>query len=76
MQEQMGNINRAMEALKRISEFEDGPKETTQTGTYSEKRTQHPRAVGCETTGNGVTCVTGTPKEEIVEEIIPRVFQC
>ena len=46
MQEQMGNINRAMEALKRISEFEDGPKETTQTGTYSEKRTQHPRAVG------------------------------
>lgn len=25
MQEQMGNINRAMEALKRISEFEDRP---------------------------------------------------
>ena len=25
MQEQMGNVNRAMETLKRISEFEDRP---------------------------------------------------
>lgn len=30
--------------------------------------------MGCETTGNGVTCVTGTPKEEEVEEIILRSF--
>lgn len=38
---------------------------------------EHPRTVGCETTGNGVTRVIGIPKEEeVFEEIIPRVFQC
>lgn len=32
---------------------------------------EHPRTVGCETTGNGVTRVIGIPKEEVVfEEII------